>query len=162
MMIYHKGREIQRGRGLGSFLSGLWRAFLPSAKSGLKQSLKATSKILKSPTVKKIGKTALKELTNSAVSVSADAIEGKKINKKVIKDRLKSARENIAKSVRDTMAKNKKTKSKPGKKKAAAKPRKQVKAHRGFGKQKKLRKKAKKKTSKKSLTKLPANFRLLV
>lgn len=132
-MNYHKGREIQRGRGLGSFLSGLFRTVAPYAKTGLKQTLKSGSKFVKSKAVKKIGKKALKELANTAVEISADAMEGKKINKQDIKNRLQKARKNIAKTVRAN-APYKKQKSRSINKKRGKKGKsKTVKAHRGYG-----------------------------
>ena len=89
-MNYHTGPRFQRGHGIGSLLSGLFRGFAPVFKS-----------VVKSPILKKVGKQALNFGRDTAMDIAADIIEGKN-PADTANERLSLARKSVAQSLRDT------------------------------------------------------------
>lgn len=87
--------RVQRGRGLGSILSGLWRGFAPVARLGLK----AGKNLLQSPLARKIGTAAIDIAKDSARNLAADLIEGNDINQRA-QEELQNARSKIATTLR--------------------------------------------------------------
>lgn len=65
-LAYHRGPLVQRGRGIGSIFQGLSRFFIPLAKS-----------VIKSPTVRKLAKSAGREAFSAGLGATADLLEGK-------------------------------------------------------------------------------------
>lgn len=72
-MQFHQGPYIQRGRGIGSLFSGLFRSLKPLASMGLK----VGKKILNSDIAKKVGSTALDFGKEALTNVAVDLLEGK-------------------------------------------------------------------------------------
>lgn len=95
MIIPHRGLRFQRGRGIGSLFSGLFRTLKPLAKMGLQAGKKflasSTGQQLKE-TVKDVGKSMLK-------NVAADVLEGKNIGESA-KEQIQDVKTKIAQSLR--------------------------------------------------------------
>ena len=70
---YHEGVRFQRGRGIGSLLSGLFRWLRPIASMGFK----AGKTVLANPMVQKLGNTALDIGKTAAQKMTVDLLEGK-------------------------------------------------------------------------------------
>lgn len=94
-MIYHSGPRVQRGRGLGSILSGLFRSFAPVAKIGLKLG----KSLVSSPLARKVGVTALEAAKKSAANIAADVLSGNNLKKSAQRE-LNDAKEKIATTLR--------------------------------------------------------------
>lgn len=94
-MIYHAGPRVQRGRGLGSILSGLFRSFAPVAKLGLNLG----RKLISNPLAQKVGSAAMEAAKKSAVNIAADALSGRSIKESAQKE-LRDAKEKIATTLR--------------------------------------------------------------
>lgn len=105
-MNYHSGARIQRGRGLGSLFSGLFRGFAPIARMGLQ----AGKKLLTSDFVKNIGKSALEGGKTILKDVAADLIEGNNVEERAQKN-LQEARKKIAGTIRGSGIKRKRKQS---------------------------------------------------
>lgn len=94
-MLVHRGERFQSGRGIGSFMSGLFRRLKPLASMGL-----ATGKkILNSQIVKDIGNTALDFGKDALKNVAVDILEGKNVKDSLTKE-LESAKTKIADTIR--------------------------------------------------------------
>lgn len=94
-MIYHSGPRVQRGRGLGAILSGLFRSFAPVARLGLNLG----RKLISSPLAQKVGSTAMEAAKKSAVNIAADVIAGNNVKDSAQRE-LKDAKEKIATTLR--------------------------------------------------------------
>jgi len=94
-MMFHSGIREQRGRGLGSILSGLMRGFTPIAKLGLR----AGKSFLQNPSVQNFGRQALSIAADSAKNLAADLVEGKNSEERA-KEELQNARSKIASTLR--------------------------------------------------------------
>jgi len=101
-MNYHSGARLQRGRGLGSLFSGLFRGFAPIARMGLQ----AGKKLLTSDFVKNIGRSALEGGKTILKDVAADLIEGNNVEENAQKN-LQEARKKIAGTIRGSGIKRK-------------------------------------------------------
>lgn len=86
--MYHRGRRIQAGRGLGSIFGGLMRGLLPAAKAAVH----TIGRVAKSNTGKAVGR-ALKD---AALKGTLDVLEGGKVGD-TAKRRLKQATKEIVK-----------------------------------------------------------------
>jgi hypothetical protein len=71
-MEYHRGRYIQRGRGIGSILSSFFRTVFPIVKS-------IGSSILKSPVTKEVLSTAKNSAIDAGLNIAADALSGENV-----------------------------------------------------------------------------------
>jgi hypothetical protein len=94
-MIYHSGPRVQRGRGLGSILSGLFRSFAPVAKLGLNFG----KKLISSPLAQKVGSAAMEAAKKSAVNIAADVMSGHNVKESAQRE-LRDAKEKIATTLR--------------------------------------------------------------
>jgi len=89
MISYYQAPYTQRGHGFGGIFRGLSKIIAPIA-SGI-------SKVASNPTVQSLAKDAFK----TGVSLTADAIEGRKTNAKEEGEKLlKRARKKVARTVR--------------------------------------------------------------
>lgn len=88
-IIYLKGPYLQRGRGLGSFLSSVARKGLPFLRS-------AGRKILTSPIVQDVGKSLMQTAATGGLELAVDALKGKKNAKESLGKTVEQAKENIA------------------------------------------------------------------
>ena len=89
-MKFHRGPPIQRGAGLGSIFSGLWRALVPAAK-GVAKTL---GNMATSSTAKSAGKFIGKQVSKAAIDTALEALDGKPVGA-AAKQRLKTATRNI-------------------------------------------------------------------
>ena len=89
-MNYHSGLHWQRGSGIGSLSSGIFRGLMPVAKS----TIKTIGRVAKSAPVKSVGKALKKEAKKAAVETAIEALEGQPVGRKA-KQRLKSATQGI-------------------------------------------------------------------
>ena len=89
-MNYHSGLHWQRGSGIGSLFSGIFRGLMPVAKS----TIKTIGRVAKSAPIKSVGKALKKEATRAAVETAIEALEGQPVGRKA-KQRLKSATRGI-------------------------------------------------------------------
>ena len=89
-MNYHSGLQWQRGSGIGSLFSGIFRGLMPVAKS----TIKTIGRVAKSAPIKSVGKALKKEATRAAVETAIEALEGQPVGRKA-KQRLKSATRGI-------------------------------------------------------------------
>lgn len=83
--VYH-GPRYQRGQGLGSMFSGLFRKVVPLAR--------VAAKAAKSPIAKQIGRT----LRDTAINVAVDALEGQNDPKETLNTQLRNATVDLLKS----------------------------------------------------------------
>jgi len=72
-MIYHRGREFQRGGGVGSILSGLVKKLIPIAKN----SYSIGKEVLKNDVLQNVSRKALEHGTDMAKDLVADVLRGK-------------------------------------------------------------------------------------
>lgn len=86
---------MQKGRGLGSILSGLFRSIAPVAKLGLSYG----KKLISSPLAQKLGSTAMEAAKKSAANIAADVIAGNNLKQSAQRE-LKDAKEKIATTLR--------------------------------------------------------------
>ena len=89
-MNYHRGPPWQKGAGIGSLFSGIFRGLMPVAKSAIK----SIGKVAKSEAVRSAGRTLKKQATKAAVETALDALEGRPVGARA-KNRLKTATRNI-------------------------------------------------------------------
>lgn len=101
-MLIHKGERFQSGRGIGSFVSGLFRRLKPLVSMGLSTG----KKILNSQIVKDIGSTALDLGKDALKNVAVDILEGKNVGESLNKE-LDSAKSKIANTIRGSGRKRK-------------------------------------------------------
>ena len=90
-LLVHRGRYIQRGRGIGSVFMSLFRSLLPAAKT-------LGTSVLKSSVTKNVLKAAKEAGKDAALSLAADAIAGENVKKSFDRN-LQSAREKIGMSL---------------------------------------------------------------
>lgn len=95
-MLYHSGVRIQRGRGIGSLLGGLFRTILPKVASS---GAKVAKRIIQSDIAKDVGRQLRDTATNSAVQMTADALEGKNVSES-LQNQLDNAKKDLAKTIR--------------------------------------------------------------
>lgn len=77
-MIFHKGKYIQRGRGIGSIFAGLLRKVIPAAKF-------FSSKILASPVTKSITETAKQSAAKAGLKLAHDILSGENVGQSLKK-----------------------------------------------------------------------------
>lgn len=87
--------RFQAGRGIGSFLGGIFRTLKPLFSMGLS----AGKKFVTSDFAKKIGSTALDIGKEAAKNVAVDILEGKKLSDSVDKE-LADAKTKIASKIK--------------------------------------------------------------
>lgn len=102
-MQFHHGPYSQRGRGIGSIFSGLFRSLKPLASMGLKFG----KKVLNSDLAKKVGSTALEFGKEALTNVAADVLEGKDI-KESAGEQLAEAKSRLARTLRGSGKKRRK------------------------------------------------------
>ena len=103
-MNVHTGLRFQRGRGFGSFFSGLFRGLKPLAQMGLS----AGKKFLSSDLAKSIGTSALEMGKDALTNIAVDALEGKNLNESA-QEQLEVAKSKIAQSLKGGGCKRKKS-----------------------------------------------------
>lgn len=91
-MFYHQGIEYQRGRGIGSLFTGLFRTLFPIAKS-------IGKRFIGSDFVKDISSTALDAGKSMVKNIAADVLTGKKF-KDSANDQLDAAKKQIGEAIR--------------------------------------------------------------
>ena len=89
-MNYHSGLRWQRGSGIGSLFSGIFRGLMPVARSAVK----TIGKVARSAPIRSAGKALKKEATKAAVETALEALEGQPVGRKA-KQRLKTATRGI-------------------------------------------------------------------
>ena len=89
-MNYHRRLRWQRGSGIGSLFSGIFRGLMPVANS----TIKTIGHVARSAPVKSVGQALKKEVTKVAVETAIEALEGQPVGRKP-KQRLKSATRGI-------------------------------------------------------------------
>ena len=85
-MNYHSGLRWQRGSGIRSLFSGIFRGLMPVARSAVK----TIGKVARSAPIRSAGKALKKEATKAVVETALEALEGQPVGRKA-KQRLKSA-----------------------------------------------------------------------
>ena len=89
-MNYHSGLRWQRGSGIGSLFSGIFRGLMPVARSAVK----TIGRVARSTPIRSAGRALKKEATKAAVETALEALEGQPVGRKA-KQRLKSATRGI-------------------------------------------------------------------
>ena len=89
-MNYHSGLRWQRGSGIGSLFSGIFRGLIPVARSAVK----TIGGVARSAPIRSVGKALKKEATKAVVETALEALEGQPVGRKA-KQRLKSATRGI-------------------------------------------------------------------
>lgn len=102
MIAFHSGPRFQRGRGLGSIFSGLFRSLKPLASMGLK----AGKKLMQSDIVKNIGNKALQMGTEAAKNIAIDMLEGRSF-KESASNQIDDAKSQIAQALKGSGRKRK-------------------------------------------------------
>ena len=102
LLKYHSASRIQRGSGLFSFFGKLLSKLAPVAKSAVKAASTGIKQVAKSDLVKDLKDIAVTSLTNSA----ADLVTGE-TPVTSLKEGLESAKQEIAKTLRNTNKKRK-------------------------------------------------------
>ena len=72
IMIYHKGKLLQKGNGLGGIFSGLIKRFLPAVKV-------LGSKVLASPITKSIAESAKESAAKAGLQLAQDILSGENV-----------------------------------------------------------------------------------
>lgn len=111
---FHEGARFQRGRGIGSFFSGLFRMLRPMASMGLR----AGKSILSSPIAQKLGNAALDIGKSAAQNIAVDMLEGKAF-KDTAAEQVSDAKKTLATALKGGGRKRKKKSSAKSRKKAA-------------------------------------------
>ena len=104
-MMYHSGLRFQRGRGIGSIFSSLFRGLAPLAKMGLS----AGKKFISSGIGKKLADTAIDAGKQGLVNLTADALSGENIIESG-KRQLSDVKEKLASTLRGSGRKRRKRK----------------------------------------------------
>jgi hypothetical protein len=104
-MNFHSGYRFQRGRGIGSLFSGLFRSLMPVAKMGLN----AGKKFLSSNLAKQLGNTALDIGKSALKNIAVDALEGKDLSDSAARE-LQEAKSKIAQTIKGSGKKGRKIK----------------------------------------------------
>ena len=94
-MNYHSGLRYQRGRGLGSLFSGLFKGFAPLARLGFS----AGKKLLSSDLVKNVTSSALESGKPALKNITADLLEGKDVSQ-TAREELANAKKKLAGTLR--------------------------------------------------------------
>jgi hypothetical protein len=76
MSCLHRGPYIQRGRGIGSSLTAMFKGAIPALKL-------FGEKIIQSPVTKEIVNTAKRSALDAGLNVASDLLKGKKIKQSV-------------------------------------------------------------------------------
>ena len=105
---FHDGARFQRGRGIGSLLSGLFRFLKPMASMGLN----VGKKVLSSDLARKLGNTAIDIGKSAATNIAVDLLEGKAF-KETATDQINDAKKAIATTLKGGGRKRKRKKKKP-------------------------------------------------
>ena len=95
-MLIHRGYDIQRGQGIGSFFSGLFRSFLPVAKYGFNVGKKILSHPVAQTITAKVvdaGKEALKNVATDVL------VEGKSFSESA-QDELNKAKKKLSDAIK--------------------------------------------------------------
>jgi len=79
MSCLHRGPHIQRGRGIGSTLSAMFKGVLPAMQVMGK-------KILASPITQEVLQTAKRSAAEAGLNVVTDALQGKKVKESISKN----------------------------------------------------------------------------
>ena len=82
-MNYHSGLRWQRGSGIGSLFSGIFRGLMPVARSAVK----TIGKVARSAPIRSAGKALKKEATKAAVETALEALEGQPVGRKAKQQR---------------------------------------------------------------------------
>lgn len=117
-MNFHRGKYLQRGRGIGSVLASFFNTVLPVAKS-IGQS------IINSPLTKQVLTTAKNSAIDAGLNIAADALSGENIGR-TVKKNLAQAGENIGQTIRAPKRRAEPTPTKKLKKKRTPAPKKVV------------------------------------
>lgn len=110
-MNFHAGLRYQRGGGIGSLLSGLFRSLKPLASMGLK----AGKKFLGSNFAKQLGSTALDIGKQSATNIVTGLLEGVPF-RETAQQELDNAKSKIAEAIKGGGKKRKRKSKKKNKK----------------------------------------------
>lgn len=78
-MSVYRGRYIQRGQGIGSILSSLWKTVYPAVKSLL-------TGLSRSPITKKVIKAAKKSAIDAGLNIAADTLSGENVGASIKKN----------------------------------------------------------------------------
>ena len=117
-MIYHSGARIQRGRGIGSILSGLFRTVLPAVS---RAGLRTAKRIVQSDVAKDIGRQMKDVAARSAVNMALDTLDGQNVGES-LQNQLNSAKRDISSTLRKSIARKRsrtnKSNSEPRRKKS--------------------------------------------
>lgn len=92
---------IQRGRGLGTFISSMWKTTAPFLKN-------IGSSLVKSPLVKDVGKSLKDTAITSGLEMAADALSGKKTPRESLGATVQAAKSNIATVMKSRAKENRK------------------------------------------------------
>lgn len=96
MYSVHTGPRLQRGAGLFSSLLGLGRRLLPVVARG---STKLARKLTKSEIGRDVGRQLKSLAKDTAITAAVNAIEGKELNEG-LSENLKTARKQIAQTIK--------------------------------------------------------------
>ena len=77
-MNYHSGLRLQRGSGIGSLFSGIFRCLMPVARSAVK----TIGRVARSAPIRSAGKALKKEATKTAIETALGALEGQPVGRK--------------------------------------------------------------------------------
>ena len=100
-MSYHRGPIIQRGKGLGSLLSSLFRKVVPAITSIGKS-------IIKSPVAKNVLSAAKDAAIDAGLNLASDVVSGKNL-KSSLNENIGRARITIGDSLRPRQGKKRST-----------------------------------------------------
>jgi hypothetical protein len=91
-MFFHQGLEYQRGRGIGSLFTGLFRTLFPIAKS-------IGKRLIGSNFVKDVSATALDAGKSMVKNIAADVLSGKKFSDSA-NEQLDTAKKKVSEAIR--------------------------------------------------------------
>jgi len=94
-MYYHRGYSVQRGRGVGAILQGLYRSVVPIAKKGVN----IGKRILKSEYLKNLANKSIDVGKDALMEIASDVLTGEKTLKDSSKTHLSRAKKRVAEAL---------------------------------------------------------------
>lgn len=108
-MLIHRGLSVQRGLGIGSFFSGLFRNIVPLIKN-------VGRSIFSSPLVRTVAGKAVDAGKEALKNVTTDVLDGKKFSESA-QSELNKAKKKISEAIKGRGKRKRLTNSSTGKKK---------------------------------------------
>lgn len=84
-MLYHKGKFLQRGAGLGNIFGSLFRSIAPMVKKFLPTAKAYATKIIQNPVTKSLAQTASESAGKAGMQLATDILSGENVGESLKK-----------------------------------------------------------------------------